>query len=306
MPSLRDFKEKSGLPKSIRRWSEAIEAVKTGQEAIQEVEFMKKESEVLKQEPVLTPVKELVQDMEELGQDVEELVQDVERPEFIMRDDKDFQSLEKMHEWYPEISRHLDAVPLVFMLEALELDSFQEFGTLWIQDIGSVSNAYYTFEYEENTYDKYLIPKPSDWSILRDYLPDGLKMDQWIGYFESVMKSDIRYGFIAPTHLLEEAVEQFKVRPFTWNFKQESWLVWQSFRGRDVGNPTLMESYDFGAHDGRPAISEPVPNEVRTWYNNKYGNVALCETCSGVGLTFDYKTYQTDYCETCDSSGLEQ
>ena len=305
MPSLKKFREMTGLPDTVRRWNAAAEIVKDGQKSLAD------QAEAPK--PPIVVTQTVTAQGEAFGEDFDAKVKEArklkeapvtERPESITRDGKHYQPVETLHEWYPEIAKHLDAVPLANMLTALELDSFEEFGTLWIQDIGNVSNGYYTFEHEGETYDKYLIPVPDGWGVIRDYLPETMQMDQWIGYLEPHLKSAINKGFVAPRGVLREAVKNFAARPLTWNFTRESWLIPKSFRDREVGVPGLMESYEIKARKGREAVpAEPVPDEVRAWYQAEYGSKARCETCNGEGTVFDRKTYRVDFCTTCDGNG---
>ena len=306
MPSLKKFREMTGLPDTVRRWKDAAEIVKDGQQSLVD-------QEAKAAEPRSQSAARDVYDIDNFDAKVQEGASKLsrtqeapvtDRPEFIKRDGKHYQSVETLHEWYPEIAKHLDEVPLLNMLTALELNWFSEFGTLWIQDIGNVSNGYYAFENEGETYDKYLIPVPEGWAVLRDYLPDEVKMDQFIGYLEPHLKSDIKKGFVAPLQVIEETLERIKVRPLTWNFTPESWLIPKSFRDREVGIPGLMESYEIKARKGREAVAaEPVPDDVKAWYQAEYGSKAKCETCKGEGTVFDRKTYRVDFCPACDGNG---
>ena len=130
----------------------------------------------------------------------------IDRPESIKREGRHYQPIETLHEWYPEIAKHLNVVPLANMLEALELDSFQEFGTTWIQDIGAVSNGYYTFEHEGNDYDMFLIPTPKDWGVIRDYQPKDMSMSALVGRLEDVLKYDAQGRHIAPLKSINHVV----------------------------------------------------------------------------------------------------
>ena len=322
MPSLKKFRKMTGLPDTVRRWKDAAEIVKDGQQSlVDQAEAPKPPTVTVQYEvdaegaPVsksqTVAVQGHVLNIDAFDAKVKEAARKLkeaivtERPESIKRDGKHYQPVETLHEWYPEIAKHLDAVPLANMLTALELDSFEEFGTLWIQDIGNVSNGYFTFEHEGDTYDKYLIPVPEGWAVLRDYLPDEVKMDQFIGYLEPHIKSGIRKGFVAPLQVIEETLERIKVRPLTWNFTPESWLIPKQFREREVGIPGLMESYMIKARKGRKAVpAESVPDDVRAWYEAVYGSKAKCETCNGEGTVFDRKTYRVDFCPACDASGM--
>ena len=315
MPSLKKFREMTGLPDTVRRWKEAAEIVaeivKDGQKSlVDQAEAPKPPTVTIQPEAATVSESQTVTIQSEVDAKVQEAeiksqeAPVTDRPESIKRDGKHYQSVETLHEWYPEIAKHLDAVPLANMLTALELDSFEEFGTLWIQDIGNVSNGYYTFEHEGETYDKYLIPVPDGWGVIRDYLPETMQMDQWIGYLEPHLKSDINRGFVALRGVLEAAVNNFAARPLTWNFTPESWLIPKSFRGREVGVPGLMESYEIKARKGQKAVAaEPVPDDVRAWYHAEYGRKTRCETCKGEGTVFDGKTYRVDFCTACDGNG---
>ena len=132
----------------------------------------------------------------------------VNRPQDITRDGKYYQSVETMHDWYPETAKHLDAVPLANMLEALELQSFTEHGTLWIERIDKVSNGYYTFENAENAYDMFLIPMPEGWGVIRDYQPKGMSMEELLGRLEDVLKYDVHHRHIAPIEDINRVVAE--------------------------------------------------------------------------------------------------
>ena len=132
----------------------------------------------------------------------------VNRPQDITRDGKYYQPVETMHDWYPETAKHLDAVPLANMLEALELQSFTEHGTLWIERIDKVSNGYYTFENAENAYDMFLIPMPEGWGVIRDYQPKGMLMEALLGRLEDVLKYDVHHRHIAPIEDINRVVAE--------------------------------------------------------------------------------------------------
>ena len=257
MPSLKKFREMTGLPDTVRRWKEAAEIVKDGQKSISDQE----EVRALLQGPPSSPPDQEVKaaepryDMDSNAANVQEAVNKqeapvTERPESIKREGLHYESVETMHQWYPETARHLDAVPLDNMLKALGLHSYTEDGTLWIQDIDKVSNGYYTFENPENAYDMYLIPMPEGWGVMRDHLPKGMQMDALVGNLEDVLKYDVHHRHIAPLTVILDLVERFKARPLTWNFTHESWLIPKSFRDREVGVPGLMESYEIRARKG--------------------------------------------------------
>ena len=303
MPSLKKFREMTGLPDTVRRWNDAAKIVKAGQQSLVAQEAKVPESRTQSATSDGTEIWKLDAKVREAVSKPEEAPV-TERPEEIQRDGVNYSSLERLLDWDPHVAKHLDAVPLAAMLLELGLKSFEENGTTYLEQRGDVSNAYYNFEHEGETYDKYLIPVPDGWVSIEGYRPEWYAVDRWIGLLEPHMKSSISKGFVAPLTVIEDFLARMEARPLTWNFTPESWLIPKSFRDREVGIPDLLESYEIPARKGRAAVpAEPVPDEVRAWYQAEYGSKAMCEACAGEGTVFDRKTYRVDYCTTCDARG---
>lgn len=113
-----------------------------------------------------------------------------------------------MREWHPWIAKHAAAVPLTNVLTALGLDSFEENGVLWVQDIGKVGNAYYVFEHEGNTYDQFVIPMPNNWAVVREHLPGDWQMDRLVGKLEhaGALRYDVHMRHVAPLSAIREVL----------------------------------------------------------------------------------------------------
>ena len=214
MPSLKKFREMTGLPDTVRRWNVAVEIVKKGQKMIAD----QKAVQVLLKGPPMT-TEDHVHDIK--VQDSAPVTQvkavnltgnstwpSTEVLESIKRDGVNYESVERMHEWYPETAKHSDAIPLANMLEALGFESFTEHGTLWIERIDKVSNGYYLFEREENAYDMFLIPMPEGWGVIRDHLPKDMQMDALVGKLEDVLKYDVHERHIAPLEDINRVVAE--------------------------------------------------------------------------------------------------
>ena len=127
---------------------------------------------------------------------------------------KNYQPIEIMHDWYPWIAEHISAVPLENMLKALDLDSYDEHGTLWIERIDEVSNGYYSFESMD--YDEFQIPMLPGWGIIRDHLPRDMRMSGLIGMLEDVLKYDVHRRHIAPLSVIREVLAGRPAKPEPW------------------------------------------------------------------------------------------
>ena len=134
----------------------------------------------------------------------------MERPKNIRRDGKNYLSKETMHEWHPWIKKHTDNVPLKKVLQALGLNSFMDYGTLWIERIDKVGNAYMNFEHVGNFYSAFYIPMPAWWDVVRNHISKKSRMQALLGLLEGDLKYDVYFRHIAPTSAILRAVRMIE------------------------------------------------------------------------------------------------
>ena len=114
--------------------------------------------------------------------------------------------------------RHIEAIPVANVLTALGLESFVEDGMLYMERRDKVSNAYYIFEHEENTYDMFLIPMPEGWELVRDHVSNDIGMETLVGGLEDVLKYDVQFRHIAPLEDIIRVVAEHNapsIAPYT-------------------------------------------------------------------------------------------